>query len=127
MIRVRRQSLPKLAERPIQRANIQLLARMGCHAVHTPNGSHLAGDAVARAKQTSALKGDGVRPGFPDLTVIDQRAPRIGFIEVKREGRTDLEPDQVWWRDELQRLGFPWALVNTPDGGAVALRTWGWR
>ncbi len=118
---------PKLAERPIQRANIQLLAMMGCYVVHVPNGAHLAGDAEARAKQIAALKADGVRPGFPDLTVIDQRVVRVGFIEVKREGRTDLDPDQVWWRDELQRLGLPWALVNTPDGGADALRAWGWR
>lgn len=117
----------KLPERPIQRAAIQLLQMMGCYAVHTPNGSHLAGDKVARAKQSAALVKDGVRPGFPDLTVLDQREPRIGFIEVKREGRDKLDPDQVWWRDELVRLGHPWALVNTPDGAADALRSWGWR
>jgi hypothetical protein len=116
-----------LAERPIQRANIELLEGLGCYAVHIPNGSHLAGDIVARAKQTAALKKDGVRPGFPDLLVIDRRAPRIGVIEVKREGRETLDPDQIWWRDELQRLGVPWALVNTPDGSAAALRIWGWR
>lgn len=119
--------VPKLAERPIQRANVHLLTMMGCHVVHTPNGSHLAGDELARAKQTAALKADGVRPGFPDLTVIDQRALRVGFMEVKREGKSTLDPDQIWWRDELRRLGFPWALINTPDGGALALRTWGWR
>lgn len=127
MSHARRIRPSKLAERPIQRANIQLLAMQGCYAVHTPNGSHLAGDAIARAKQTTALKADGVRPGFPDLTVIDQRVPRVGFIEVKREGRSDLDPDQIWWRNELRRLGLPWALVNTPDGGSAVLRAWGWR
>lgn len=118
---------PKLAERAVQRASIQMLAHMRCHAAHVPNGSHLAGDAIARAKQTTALKRDGVRPGFPDLIVIDQTAPRTGFIEVKREGVAKIDPDQIWWRDELQRLGFPWALVNTPDGAGAALREWGWR
>jgi hypothetical protein len=118
---------PLLAERPIQRANIDLLTMMRCHVVHTPNGSHLAGDKIARAKQAAALKADGLRPGFPDLTIIDQIVVRVGFIEVKREGRYDLDPDQEWWRDELLRLGLPWALVNTPEGGAEALRTWGWR
>ncbi len=118
---------PRLAERAVQRATIELLARLRCHAAHVPNGSHLAGDAIARAKQTAALKKDGVRPGFPDLIVLDQTTPRAGAIEVKREGRTDLEPDQVWWRDELARIGFPWALVNTPDGAAAVLREWGWR
>ena len=68
-----------------------------------------------------------MRPGFPDLLVIDRRSPRIGVIEMKREGREELDPDQIWWRDELQRLGVPWALVNTPDGSAAVLRMWGWR
>lgn len=117
----------RLLERAVQRANVQLLAYAGCHAVHVPNGSHFAGDQFARAKQSAALIADGVRPGFPDLLVIDQRAPRVGTIEVKREGVSKLDPDQEWWRDELARLGIPWALVNTPDGSTAVLRQWGWR
>jgi hypothetical protein len=117
----------KLAERPVQRALIAHFRSLGCFAVHTPNGSHLAGDAKARAKQTIALKKDGVSPGFPDLTIIDKRAPRIGFVEVKREGRMDLDPDQVTWRDELMRLGIPWAQVNDPEGAPGVLKLWGWR
>jgi hypothetical protein len=120
-------NLPKLEERPIQRANVKLLTAMGCYVVHIPNGAALGGDKVARAKQAAVLKADGVRAGFPDLLVIDQRTTRMGVIEVKREGRTTLDPDQVWWRDELLRLGYQWALVNTPDGGAAVLRAWGWR
>ena len=125
---------PKLAERAVQRANIRLLAMMGCYAVHIPNGSHLAGDKIARAKQMAALKADGLAGGFPDLIVMDLRSPdrgnmpaRQGFIEVKREGLNKLEPDQEVWRDELMRLGIPWAMVNTADGGAAVLRAWGWR
>lgn len=118
---------PSLAERPIQRATIELLARLRCHAIHVPNGSHLAGDAVARAKQSRALAADGVRRGFPDLLVIDQTTPRVGFIELKREGRSKVDPAQLGWRSEFERIGLPWALVNTPDGAAAALREWGWR
>jgi hypothetical protein len=117
-----------LAERPIQRSNIHLLSMMGCYAVHVPNGAALGGDKLARAKQSSVLKADGTRPGFPDLLVIDQRVIRIGFIECKREGVNELtDVDQIWWRDELLRMGYPWALVNTPDGVAGVLRQWGWR
>lgn len=116
-----------LLERPVQRALIDSFAWQGCHAVHTPNGSHLAGGPLARAKQVAALKADGMRPGFPDLTVLDQRQPRVGFVEVKREGRDDLDPDQVWWRDELARLDLPWALANRPDQAPAILRAWGWR
>lgn len=118
---------PRLTERPIQRATIELLAHLRCHAAHVPNGSHLAGDAIARAKQIAALKKDGLRPGFPDLIIVDQTAPRIGFMELKRERRTTIDPDQEWWRAELVRLGHPWALINTPDGAVTALQQWGWR
>lgn len=118
---------PRLLERPVQRALVASFAYAGCHAAHVPNGSHLAGDASARARQIAALKKDGLRAGFPDLIVLDQRTLRVGFVEVKREGVTALDPAQVWWRDELQRLGYPWALANTPDGAPGILRGWGWR
>lgn len=117
----------RLLERPVQRALITSFGYLRCYAVHTPNGSHLAGDAIARAKQIAALKKDGVSPGFPDLTILDQLKLRVGFVEVKREGVEKLDPAQVWWRNELLRLGYPWALANTPDGAGAILREWGWR
>lgn len=118
---------PKLLERAVQRATVQLLGAQRCWAVHVPNGAHLAGDELARIKQVAALKKDGKSPGFPDLIVIDQRAPRVGFIECKREGVSTLDPDQVVWRDDILAAGLPWALVNDPQGGMAALRAWGWR
>lgn len=117
----------RLLERPVQRAAIRTFAMLGCYAVHVPNGSHLAGDKVARAKQIAALKADGMSPGFPDLIVIDQRSPRIGVVECKREGVDELDPDQVVWRDECARIGVPWALLNTIEGPIEILRAWGWR
>lgn len=115
-----------LPERPVQRALVGRFTALRCYAVHTPNGSHLAGDAKARAMQMARLKKDGVSLGFPDLTIIDQLAPRVGFVEVKREGRTELTTDQVKWRDEVPRLDIP-ALVNDPAGAPAVLKLWGWR
>lgn len=116
-----------LLERPIQRAGIRTFARLGCYAVHVPNGSHLAGGELARIKQVTALKADGLSPGFPDLIVIDQRLPRVGLVECKREGVDELDPDQIVWRDECARIGVPWALLNTIEGPIEILRMWGWR
>ncbi len=118
---------PLLLERPIQRAAIRTFAMQGCHAVHVPNGSHLAGGRIARAKQVAALKLDGMSPGFPDLLIIDQRAPRIGVVECKREGLNELDPDQVDWRAEFERIGIHWALLNSIQGPFDILRMWGWR
>lgn len=119
-----------LSERAIQRANMQLIIALGFQAAHVPNGMNLSGDRIARAKQMAVLKKDGLRPGFPDLVVIGAfNSPgqgTAGFIEVKEEGETKLDPDQLWWAKEIMRRGLPWALVNTPDGAKAALREWGW-
>lgn len=117
----------KLLERPIQRAAIRMFAVHRCYAVHVPNGSHLAGSAVARMKQVAALKKDGMSTGFPDLIVIDQTAPRMGLVECKREGLARLDPDQVTWRDDLRAIGIPWGLANSLECPARILREWGWR
>ena len=82
---------------------------------------------MARIKQVAALKKDGMSPGFPDLIIIDQLAPRVGLAECKREGLARLEPDQVTWRDDLEGIGIPWGLINSLECPIRILREWGWR
>jgi hypothetical protein len=115
-----------MTERPVQRGAIRLLAMHRIEAVHVPNGSHLAGDRVARAKQMAALRKDGLRPGFPDLILFGRQPDEIGFIEVKREIGNDLSEDQEDWRDILTVRGFPWAMIRQPEEALAAVRAWGW-
>lgn len=115
-----------MAERPVQRGAIRLLAMHGIEAVHVPNGTHLAGDRLARIKQMAALRKDGLRPGFPDLIVFGKRPAEIGFIEVKREIGNDLSEDQEDWRDLLRERGWPWAMIRQPEEALEAVREWGW-
>ncbi|MEH3107131.1 MAG: VRR-NUC domain-containing protein [Sphingomonas fennica] len=114
----------------MQRGAIDLLASHRIDAVHVPNGSHLAGGTVARAKQMAALLRDGLRPGFPDLIVFGRHTGQVGFLECKREGKTALHPvedaEQVKWRARLEAAGFPWALVQLPEDAIAAVRSWGW-
>lgn len=123
----RRPARQTLTERPVQRGAIRLLATAGFEAVHVPNGSHLAGNAIARAKQMAALKADGLRIGFPDLLVLGKSEGQIGFLECKREKGGVMSTEQLGWRDRLQGLGWPWHLVCVPEDALVALRVWGWR
>lgn len=118
---------PTLLERPVQRAAIDLLARVGVRAVHVPNGAHLSGDRLARIKQMAALKRDGLAVGFPDLIVFGRLPLQVGFMECKREEGGVLSVDQRGWRDDLQALGFPWHLVCAPEDAVAGLRAWGWR
>lgn len=117
-----------LFERPVQRQAIDLLARIWIATVHTPNGAHLAGSKLSRAKQMAALKRDGVRPGFPDLTLFDTRAiGRIGFLEVKREAGGVVSEDQLDWGAKLTGWGFPFAIIERPEEAIDAVKRWGWR
>ncbi|KKW93883.1 VRR-NUC domain-containing protein [Sphingobium chungbukense] len=115
-----------MAERPVQRGAIRLLAMQGIEAVHVPNGTHLAGDRLARIKQMAALRADGLRPGFPDLILFGKQPLQIGFIEVKREVGNELSEDQEDWRDDLIERRFPWAMIRQPEEALVAVREWGW-
>lgn len=115
-----------MAERPVQRGAIRLLAMQRIEAVAVPNGAHLAGDKLARIKQMAALRKDGLRPGFPDLILFGRKQLQIGFMEVKREIGNDLSDDQEDWRDMLIGWGFPWAMIRQPEEALDAVREWGW-
>lgn len=125
----RRPSAPTsngMIERTVQRGAIRLLAMRGIEAVHVPNGSHLAGDKLARIKQMAALRKDGLRPGFPDLILFGKLPSLVGFLEVKREVGNDLSDVQEDWRDILTQRAFPWAMIRQPEEALAAVREWGW-
>ena len=115
-----------LLERPVQRGAIRLLAMRGYEVVHVPNGAHLAGGGLARAKQMAALKADGLRAGFPDLLVFGRQPLQFGLMEVKRERGGKVSPDQEWWGEFARSRGFPWAIITQPEDALAAVRDWGW-
>jgi VRR-NUC domain len=112
-------------ESAVQRVIIEYLGLHNIRAVHVPNGSVLAGDGAARAKQSNALKRAGVLPGFPDL-ILFSRAGGIGFVEVKRVGGKVRSPAQIECRDWLIELGHPYAEVHSVDEMADTLNAWRW-
>lgn len=118
---------PAPLEKDIQRAVLQYLDALRIYAHHSPNGSVLAGDARARAMQSNALKKAGVRPGYPDLTLIKRDTPgaRVGFFEVKREGGK-LSPEQVAFRDLCEDWRLPFAVVRSVEDARESLVEWGW-
>lgn len=56
-------------------------------------------------------------PGFPDLCMV--RAPRLVFLELKRDLKAKVTPDQAAWLTELQAVGAEnphvEAYMVTPD------------
>lgn len=120
-------TLPAPSEAQVQLAIRHYLAALGIDAVAVPNGAHLAGDAIARAKQSNALKRAGVLPGFPDLICFDRRARRVCFLEVKAaKGR--LSPAQKAFAEQYASAwGWPYAVVRSVEDVTAALSEWGWR
>jgi VRR-NUC domain len=114
---------PVPTERQVQRAILEMMgvAFRDVLVHHSPNGGHLAGDEGARFRQVGALKGDGMKPGWPDLTCVWNHG--TAYIEVKRPGCAGrLSPDQKRIHAELAERGYPPAVVTSPAEAYAFLR-----
>lgn len=112
-------------ERQVQRG-ILAMARVCFPSVlihHSPGGAHLAGSSTARFKQMGALKGDGMRPGFPDLICLWKGG--IGFLEVKRAKLSRVSPEQEQMLARIGELGWPVSIVKSVDDAHTLLKAWG--
>jgi len=118
---------PRPLEKHIQRDVVAYLRARRIDAYHCPNGSVLAGDGAARARQANALKSAGVVPGFPDILLIARTSDghRIGFMEVKREGEK-LRKEQADFADRCTDWRIPFAVIRSVDDAKETLAEWGW-
>lgn len=112
-------------ESALQRTIREYLALNGIDSVSVPNGSHLAGDPSARARQMNAMKADGLRPGFPDLLLYPRRIAAVGHFEIKTEGGklSDNQKDCIAW---LQSRGHRVAVIRSVEDAEDTLTEWGW-
>lgn len=105
-------------EAAIQRAIIDRLRWAGILAIHIPN------EGKRTAITGRRLKGEGMRPGFPDL--ICYQHGHHALLEVKApKGRTS--DAQRECHAELGRHGFTVAVVTSQDEAVEALRARGFR
>ncbi len=110
-------------ERAVQRQILAMCGRAFPNVFITaiPNGAHLAGSNVARFKQMGALKGDGLKVGFPDLLMLWPHG-KGALVEVKRPKLGKLNPAQVALHARLSAIGWPVAVVTSPDEVFTLLR-----
>lgn len=101
-------------ERQAQRSILAMMGRSfpRVFVTHIPNGAHLAGGNEARFKQMGALKGDGLKPGFPDLAMYWNHGHCL--IEVKRPGCAKQVSDaQKAVHQTLAECGYAPAVVTS--------------
>lgn len=113
-------------ERQTQRAILQMigLAFPRAYVTAIPNGAHLAGEKVARFKQMGALKGDGLKVGFPDLLVL-WSAGKGAFLEVKRPKLGRVSDEQKAVHGRLEEIRWPVAVVTSPEEAFAFLKEQG--
>ena len=113
-------------ERQVQRSILAMCGTLFPEVFITaiPNGAHLAGDSTARFKQMGALKGDGLKVGFPDLLCL--WSPGQGaLIEVKRPKLGRLTDEQKSIHERLSSIGWPVATVTSQDEAYAFLKACG--
>jgi len=113
------------SERLIQREILRMCGTVFPDVLlaHVPNGSHLSGNEAARCRQMGALKGDGLKVGFPDLIAIWSGG--VGFLEVKRPKSGRLSIHQELMHADLRAMGHNVAVVISATEAQDALLAWG--
>jgi hypothetical protein len=114
---------PVLTERQVQRGILRMAGICFPDVLihHSPNGAHLAGSNAARFKQMGALKGDGMKNGWPDLVCVWNHG--LAFIEVKRPGKAkNLSAEQIRIHAQLAECGFAVAIVTSSEEAFAFLK-----
>lgn len=114
-----------ITERQVQREILRMCGTVFPAALiaHVPNGSHLGGDERARSMQMGALKGDGLKVGFPDLIVLWNHG--TGFLEVKRPKGGKVSPAQEAMIAHLRELGHRVEVVTSAVEAQQHMLDWG--
>lgn len=113
-------------ERQVQRGILRMagLCFPKVYITHIPNGAHLAGNDTARFKQMGAMRGDGLKPGFPDLLCL-WASGKGALIEVKRPKLGKMSADQSAVHMILMDLGWACSVVTSEVGAFEFLRDCG--
>lgn len=113
-------------ERQVQRGILKMagLCFPKVYITAIPNGAHLAGNDQARFKQMGALKGDGLKVGFPDLLCL-WAVGKGALIEVKRPKLGKMSPDQSAVHMILMDLGWACSVVTSETEAFEFLRDCG--
>lgn len=117
---------PIPTERQIQRSIIAMCGTLFPDVFITaiPNGAHLAGNATARFKQMGAMKGDGLKVGFPDLLFL-WRPGKGCCIETKRPKTGRLSEAQIAVQERLKAIEWPVTTLSSVEAAHAFLKDCG--
>lgn len=109
-------------ERSVQREILKMCGQCFPHTIiHHSAVTRLVGSDKQRGMQMGAMKGDGFKPGFPDLVILWAHNTGI-FLEVKRPKTGKLSDAQIAMHTALEAIGWPVAVVTSADEAFEFLR-----
>lgn len=88
------------SEDNFQGAVANYLDYVGAVYFHPPNGGS------RNVIEASKLKSMGVKPGVPDLIILDSRHGFAGLAIELKVGSNNLTSHQITWLEKLNRLGW---------------------
>lgn len=119
-IKARKANPPPARESAIQRAIMDLCRWRGIFAAHIPNAgkrSRLAG---------KRMKGEGMRPGFPDIACYKAHAHLLIEVKRPRYSPSDVSEAQRAVHARLREEGFTVHIVTSVDDAERVFRAAGW-
>jgi hypothetical protein len=94
-----------------------------------PNGAHLKGNRIQRARQMSILKAEGLMPGASDLVLpepimfgpLDPGECHGLYLEMKRTGKSVTSEEQVAFGQSMVDRGYEFQVAHGIDEGIEIL------
>lgn len=72
--------------------------------------------AGAQRGQAGKMKAEGVKRGVPDLCLpVPMNGHHGAYIEMKRRAGSVTSPEQLEWREHLERAGYAYCLAKGFD------------
>ena len=105
---------------------IQYPALRGC-LIAIPNGAHLAGTALQRAKKVQRMKSEGFTPGVADLFLMKPSGSHAGlWIEMKRSkfSPSDVSDEQKAFQGRALAHGYQAVVCGGFEVARDAIRTY---
>lgn len=83
---------------------------------------HIANEQYTSKGYTMSLKAMGLLSGVADYCVLIDGG-KVAFIEFKRNAKCKLSPNQLWFKEQCEVMGIPYAVVHTIEAAMAFLQS----
>ena len=82
---------------------------------------HIANEQYTSKGYTMSLKAMGLVSGVADYCVLSEGG-QVAFIEFKRNAKSKLSPNQVWFKEKCEAMGITYVVKWTSQDALTFLK-----